>query len=524
MSVERRKKNNSWIKWVAMTVVIALVGFGAYYIGGIGNPRADTTGNMGAVQTNANETQRSIGGNYANVTRGSLTSTVYGEGSLAPTSKKELYTEVEGKVQSVEVEIGDTVQQGDVLMRLSSDDLESQVSELQANLFGKQVELAGVRDKGNDTYIYAPSAGRLKIVDVEKGDDVAVAMKTKSKLAVISRDDKLRVEFEPSSSTEALKVGDAVTVWIDNKGVTGYVEQLSGLAGNIAVTVDDDKYELGKEALVSTLQGEKLGVGLLEINMPVPVTGIGGNIKSVYYDEEDTVASGAKLFYLDGRIPSAELQQALLYYNNARTDLDNALEKQENLLVRAPISGVITRVAAGEGQQLETSTNAFSIQSSDTFRLNADVDELDIVGVSVGQRADVTLDAYPGKLYQGTVSKISGIAKVAGGVATYTVTLEMDASMELRDGMTASMQIVAAEKSGILIVPSDAINSANGQNYVVTSDGRTVYVETGISNQDYVEIVAGLNEGEQVQTRERAEPANGQGFPPMGGGSGFPRG
>jgi multidrug efflux pump subunit AcrA (membrane-fusion protein) len=70
--------------------------------------------------------------------------------------------------------------------------------------------------------------------------------------------------------------------------------------------------------------------------------------------------------------------------------------------------------------------------------------------------------------------------------------------------MTASMEIVTSEKKDILLAPSDAVFSEGGQTYVTTPAGRTVYVTTGIADEDDVEIVSGLEEGDRVMTRERA--------------------
>jgi HlyD family secretion protein len=81
---------------------------------------------------------------------------------------------------------------------------------------------------------------------------------------------------------------------------------------------------------------------------------------------------------------------------------------------------------------LTAGTEAFSLQSADAFELRADVDELDIASVREGQRAVVTVDTYPGDSFEGTVSAISGVAEVSGGVATYEVTVTLDPSMTLR--------------------------------------------------------------------------------------------
>lgn len=523
--MKKRKQRSRWIKWAVLLVVLAIVGVFAWptiqqMIGGQSMGGTARTGNMGASTTSSSSV---TAGSYSTVSRGDMHITVYGSGSLSSASTQNVYSGAAGKIEQVSAQVGDSVKAGDTILRLSSDDLETSIATLESELFSAQVALSEIRDSGNDYYIYAPSAGRLKIIDVEEDDDIAMVMKTTGQLAVISRDDKMRVEFEPSGLAATLQVGDTVSVWVDNEAVTGVVDQISGLGGNIAVTLEDDEYEVGAEALVTTPQGEKLGAGVLEINMPIPITGVGGTIETIYYDEEDSVASGAKLFYITGRIPSAELQQALLTYNEAKVALDNAKKKQDSLLIKAPMDGVITSMDISEGASLEENSLAFTIQSNESYKVVATVDELDIVDVAVGQTVEIELDAYPDQAFSGTVTRISGVGTVSGGVATYEVTVLLDEAQGLMDGMTASVEVVVADKQNVLLVPVEAVSTAGGQNYVTLADGSTSNVTIGMSDDTNVEIISGVSEGDQVLiTRDSSDDGSASRFGGMGSGGGMP--
>ncbi len=531
--MKKRGVGAKWVKWVVLVVVLAVLVALAWptvssMIGG-GSSRssrsASTSGSAGSTRTSGNtdSTSSVSAGNYASVKKGQLEVTVYGSGSLSPASTKSVYNEAAGKVELINVEVGDTVKAGDTLLKLSSTDLETEISSLQSSLFSAQVALSEVRDSGTNYYVYAPSAGVVKLIEnVEEDDDISVIMKTTGYLCIISRDDKMKIEFEPTTGA-SFSVGDPVSVWIKNAEVSGVVDQVDGLGGKIAVTVPDEDYDIGETALVTTLQGEKLGEGVLEINMPVPVTSIGGTIDTIYYDDNDSVASGAKLFYVTGRIPSAELQQALYTYDEARTALDNALTDQENLTIKAPIDGVVTAVNASVGQLLdEGSTAAVTLQSASEFNVVASVDELDIVNVSVGQNVDVEIDAYPNQTFTGTVKKISGVGTVSGGVATYSVTVALDEAPGLMDGMTASINIVTTDIQDALLVPVEAVSTSNNQNYVTLASGQTANVTIGASNDEYVQILSGLEEGDSVLIKRDASSSSStsqaQGF---GGGGDF---
>ncbi len=536
--MKKRGVGAKWVKWVILVVVLAVLAAFAWptissMVGGssrTSRQTASTSGSSSSGSTRSGDSSSVSAGTYSTAKKGELQVTVYGSGSLSPASTKEVYNEAEGKVESVNVEVGDTVKAGDTLLKLSSTDLETEISSLQSDLFAAQVALSEVRDTGTDYYVYAPSAGTVKMIENnEEGDDISVTMKTTGYLCIISRDDKMKIEFDPLTDRD-FAVGDEVSVWIDNAEVAGVVDQVDGLGGSISVTVTDDDYDVGTAALVTTLQGEKIGEGVLEINMPVPVTSIGGTIDTIYYEDNESVASGAKLFYVTGRIPSAELQQALYTYDEARTALDNALTDQENLTIKAPIDGVITAVSASVGQLLEEgSTAAVTMQSDNAFNVVASVDELDIVNVAVGQEVEVEIDAYPNQTFTGEVTKISGVGTVSGGVATYTVTVALDSAPGLMDGMTASINIVTTDIQDALLVPVEAVSTSNNQNYVTLASGQTSNVTIGASNDEYVQILSGLEEGDSVlikrdssdsSTTTRQMTGGGMGGGDFGGGGG----
>lgn len=149
------------------------------------------------------------------------------------------------------------------------------------------------------------------------------------------------------------------------------------------------------------------------------------------------------------------------------------------------------------------------------------VDELDIVDVEVGQSVDVEIDAFPDQTFTGTVKRISGVGTVSGGVASYEVTVLLDeASVNLMDGMTASVEIIVADKQDVLLVPVEAVSTANGQNYVTLADGQTSFVTIGASDDTNVEILSGVNEGDQVLITRTSSTSSSESRGGMGGGMG----
>lgn len=179
-------------------------------------------------------------------------------------------------------------------------------------------------------------------------------------------------------------------------------------------------------------------------------------------------------------------------------------------------------------------TSAFTIAKQDNAKIVVNVDELDILSVEKEQAAVITLDALEDEQYTGTVTKINNTASTGTGSTKYEVeiTVPMDENMLI--GMSASAAIQVSNAEDTLILPMTALQQRGDETFVYTqkdTDGNLsgeTTVETGLSDGQNVEIVSGLNEGDEVYyTRAASDKEegfnDGFGFPDgMGGGSGMP--
>ena len=170
---------------------------------------------------------------------------------------------------------------------------------------------------------------------------------------------------------------------------------------------------------------------------------------------------------------------------------------------------------------------AFTVSPDETMNLSISVDELDILSIAEGQSADITFDALENQTFTGTVTSISGTASVNGGVAKYTVEIEMEKDDNMRIGMNASATIKVEDAEDILLIPSAALQERGDSTFVYTGqseDGTLtdeVEVKTGLSDGSNVEITSGLSEGDTVYyTRTISDSQSGdmQGFGGFGDG------
>jgi HlyD family secretion protein len=197
---------------------------------------------------------------------------------------------------------------------------------------------------------------------------------------------------------------------------------------------------------------------------------------------------------------------------SAKTNLALAQLRLEKSLIVAPIDGTVANVLINAGEQASPGAPAITLVNEGAFHINVNVDEIDIDRVALGQAVEVTLDALPDTAVTGTIAEIAPTSASAGGVVTYLVTINImdDEGIALRPGMSANASIVVEEIDEALIVPNWAIrlDRDTGNAYVIQkmADGTVeeTVVETGLRNEQFSEVLSGLQAGDVVVvTNER---------------------
>jgi HlyD family secretion protein len=193
----------------------------------------------------------------------------------------------------------------------------------------------------------------------------------------------------------------------------------------------------------------------------------------------------------------------------AQAQVDYAKIQLSYATVRAPIDGIVESVATQEGSTVAASFNAPTfVTLIDLKRLEVDayVDEVDIGGVKVGQSASFTVDAFPDKVFKGTVEAIQPQAVIQDNVVNYDVIVGITDSFEdmLRPKMTASVTINLDSQKGVLVIPAKAVKHEGGKAFVLvpaaSGKGFTQRpVTVGRESGDFVQIKAGLSSGDKVQ-------------------------
>jgi RND family efflux transporter MFP subunit len=194
-----------------------------------------------------------------------------------------------------------------------------------------------------------------------------------------------------------------------------------------------------------------------------------------------------------------------------RIALDLAQERLADTRVTSPIDGVLTARNVQIGQIISSGisnvgggTTAMTVSDLSHIFVLAAVDEADIGKVAVEQPVEITVDAFPGKRFEGRVVRIATRGVNSSNVITFEVKIEVSSREKelLRPEMTANVDIIAAARDNVLSVPAESIVRRQGKPHVtlVGSDGAQDDrpVETGISDGQKTEVISGISEGQTV--------------------------
>jgi len=189
----------------------------------------------------------------------------------------------------------------------------------------------------------------------------------------------------------------------------------------------------------------------------------------------------------------------------AQAKYDVAKAVLESLEIKAPFDGIVFAVNAQSGETYQAETSLFTIGDPKALEVIANVTEEDYPLLSVGQSVEVFFDARPDVTVQGKVDRIIP-KRIEGDRPLYNIYISLnDVPDGLADGMTADTAITIAKRAGVLCLPRASVRASSSDTTIVKVwDGvQTVDKEitVGLRGDTYVEIVDGLQEGEQVVTR-----------------------
>lgn len=446
-----------------------------------------------------------------------------GSGTINAADSYTVKSLVTGTVLTADFELGDTIQKGDVLYVIDSSDVEGDLESAQLSVSQAQrsyddaADARNVRTKiGGEVSSFAVAAGDA----VQAGQTVATVRDTSVML--------LAVDF-PAAEAQSFAVGQAAQVMPDTtfEVLNGTIRSVSGAdpSGDASLMTCTVTIAVPNAGSLTTAQAAVAQVnGVSSLNSAhfayqreeTVVAAASGTVSELCVKEGSTVRQNDVLLRITGKDLDKQAQNAADNLRSAELRMSSAERNISHYTIDAPISGTIVDKKVKAGDKLSANDTAMqnlcTIYDMSYLEMKLNVDELKIRSLEVGQEVEITADAVPGETYKGVISSILVAGTTANGSTSYPVTVRIDDMGELLPGMNATAKITTASVKNVLALPNAALvrgsyvlvtkdspSAANAETSMTAPDGYVyVKVTTGISDDDYIEVKSGLQEGDTI--------------------------
>ncbi|MCB0209768.1 MAG: efflux RND transporter periplasmic adaptor subunit [Anaerolineae bacterium] len=397
------------------------------------------------------------------VTTGDIDLVFSYSGSVQPKDDIDLTPGASGKIEQLLVDVGDQVKAGDTIAVIEDDTYVAQLKQAEAGLAQASLELAKIEQGSRPEEIIAARAA------------VELARAALNDVATVDDNERTKAAAELARTEAALKAAQSEydkIAWAGDVGDKPQAIALEQATINYENALAD--YSLDTNPSDSQLAPLMLNLAQAELNLSLTL--------EPYRDVDIALA----------RVGVQRAQAAL---DVAKIQLDEAV-------IEAPFDGVIAELYISEGSRVSPQTPVIELLSNE-LEVNVEVQESRISQVTQGQSVSMQTTAYPGQDFPGIVSNIS--PKANSDTRTFQVTVTpTDGEDLLRSGMFADVAILAQENSNTLLAPRNAViqDTDPPTVFVVGEDNRVEErkVNTGLFDNDRVEILSGLKPGDIVVT------------------------
>jgi HlyD family secretion protein len=485
----------------------------------------------------------SLGGSGAgdqglvSVTRGDISQTVSVTGRITAADNVELAFQNSGRIAQVSAPVGTRVVAGQFLASLDTGELYAQFRDAQANVAAqqarldeltqgsrpedisiKETELLKARqdlqnaydnayDVLSDALTKADNAVHIQLEDIF--DEVGTIDYPSYKLTFSCFCDQLdlTVNYQRGQTEEALdqwqdnlnalSAGASTDVLLaDLQNARGYLQTTKVMLENLSAVLNHPTVSLPAD----TAAEYRTGVSTARTGIIAAQTSVASQEQSIltYKLIADRVAGELAKLRNGSTTQALAVQQAQVQSAQAQADRISALIGKN--IIRSPIRGIVTTMDAKVGQTATPGQIVATVISDQSLEIEANVPEVDVSKVAVGNAVAVTIDALPGETMPATVAFIDPAETIIDGVVNFTIKVLFTVSdMRLKSGLTANLDIESQRRSDVLLLPQFAIIENDDGTFVRRPDGSEVPVTTGIRSQDgMVEITSGLAVGDQV--------------------------
>ncbi|MCX7926444.1 MAG: efflux RND transporter periplasmic adaptor subunit [Fimbriimonadales bacterium] len=484
------------------------------------------------------------------VERGVITVEVSESGALEPVRVVEIKSRVPGRIESLLVDEGAVVEQGQLLARIDPREIKQQVEQgsaqvesAQANAERARIALEMQAEQARLQLQQAQIRYEQALREAETQPKLTQAALKNAENALRTAQENLRLLREVKHPQDRVELANAVRdaetrlqevrrnyERLQNLLEKGYVSRQQVDAAQTQLVAAESQLRNLQQRQQQQAQQQTIELENAQAQVESAQAELERARASAVQDELKRKAlEAAKTDLENARLRLREIEMRQLELKQARASEKQAVSQFQNLMiqfsetdVRAPIRGVVTRRYREVGELVMSGTTGFGegtpiMQVADLsqMRVKLNLNELDVAKVRVGMPVEITVDALPDRKFKGTVRKIAPAAQSSGqttalGVVKFAVEVYLNQTDDaLRPGMTARCRIITAEKPNALRLPLEAIGKEDGKEYVLRvvpgqnePNGKPktekVFVKIGLRSASHAEILEGLREGDKV--------------------------
>ncbi len=520
---------------------------------------------------------------------------------VKPKKSIEVAFQASGRIDKINFNVGEKIQQGDIIMELNNDQLISSLNQKRASLEGAQATL--------NKYRASLESAQIKLIELQKGskpeevrvyesklDQAKSSLKTaESNLTQVKNKAEVDInnlynDIGSILNNAYLKSDDAINYQVDDlfKNDNSESPEITFITGNSQAKIDielkrpvitdtiqilkdninnidnigeEKSLEVTKEKLViirnflnrlrdalnssiglsnTTLTEYKSNINTARTNINTVISNVEtqqqlissqkivneNNIEAVESKVEEAkdnlelaennlklIESGATEEEID--IQKSNITQAKLNIQSQeatikqiQAEIQSILTSIQETKIKSPIDGILAKKKIDIGEVVSQNQIVALINSEGQYEIKANIPEMDIAKVKIGDKAEVNLDAYNDEIFIAEVVDIAPAETIIDNLTTYETTLFfVKENNKIKSGMTADVDIITNQRKNALVIPSRLVIKENNENFVkkiiVNKEGekdiKKIKVETGIKGSlGEVEILKGLNEGDKL--------------------------
>lgn len=440
-----------------------------------------------------------------------LSRTVRTTGTLTSETDLSLGFENAGTIKSTPVSVGKKVKAGTVLATLSAGAENADVTKARGNLLKAEAEYnKAIKVTQGDSI----ANKELELVNAKREQDLLVhnAYDTLLSNDLVAFPVEERDEVAPTiSGSYHCKEEGKYTIELYLSGTdSGSSFTYTGLEEGVGAVYTTRSENIGTCGLYITFpEGFSLSTDW-EITIPNTRSSTYGYYKNLYDLAQNTRTKTisqleSELALLKAQIETGDTKIAYANLVSAQGELQSAQARLENTIIRAPSSGVVTKITKKPGESVSMREEVIVLQDIEHLYVQSAVNESNIVGIKPGQSVTITFDALTeDQIFTGTVSDIDIAPTNSGNVTNYTITAVVDTiDPILRPGMTANMTIQLFKDETAIAIPRRALIAKDEGWYVNVLDEKDNKKEVQVTlgrdaDGGLVEILSGLNEHDVV--------------------------